>query len=82
MPKKVAVVAVAGALSAIFAAPAAAHQNHESCAGGAPVFVPALGGPAPGPAFGPFASGLARAGLAKETVTVIHALCEPHAPGE
>ena len=84
MPRKVAILAVAaGALPAVFAAQAAAHPGHSSCAGGAVEAVPSVGGPAPGADFGPFVKGLATSGLANETVVVIHAaFCEPHAPGE
>jgi hypothetical protein len=75
---------VAAGLVVVPAVPAAAHPGHESCAGGVPgVAATVPGVPGPGPAFGPFASGLAQSGQADETVTLIHEVyCEDHAPGE
>ena len=65
------------------ALPASAQPSHESCAGGAPGVSDVLGIPAPGPAFGPFASALGTTGTADDAVAVIHAVyCEPLVPGE
>jgi hypothetical protein len=74
---------VSAALVVLPAVPDAAHEGHESCAGGAVGLVPASGGPSPEPTFGLFASNLAKQGLADETVAVIHeSYCEKHAPRE
>lgn len=76
-------LAIAAGLIVVPALPASAHEGHESCKGGAVQSVPFVGGPAPGPAFGPFVKAIATSGAAAETVVAIHAaFCEPHAPGE
>ena len=86
MPRKLAVFPAAAALAVFAAAPASAHQEHESCAGGAPGVAeeePGLLPVPPGPQFGPFVRGLANQRLADDAVVAIHtAFCEPHAPGE
>jgi hypothetical protein len=76
-------LAVVAGLVLVPALPAGAHEGHESCAGGAVQSVPFVGGPAPGPAFGPFVREIAQSGQANETVLLIHEVfCEDHAPGE
>jgi hypothetical protein len=85
--KRLATAAVIGAVIAIGAiTPAAAHQGHTSCAGGAPGVVAAMPDLAPippGPGFGSdFVSPIAKAGLANETVAAIHALYCAKEPGQ
>ena len=82
-------LAVVAGLVLVPALPASAESpqppRHESCAGGVPGVAAGLPGviPGPGPAFGPFASGLATTGQVPGTVALIHAVyCEPLVPGE
>ena len=85
MPRRTFIAAAAvAAAGADAASPAAAHPEHESCAGGAPGVAASIGIiPGPGPDFGPFVRTLANAGAANETVALIHeGYCEEHAPGE
>jgi hypothetical protein len=80
MRQKLVTLVVGLALAGVFALPAASHEGHRSCAGGAPGAVEALGLPiAPGPGFGTgFVEPIATSGAAAETVAVLHAAyCEP-----
>src|SRR5687767_6256531 len=84
MKNKLLMLAGAGAVLAIAAGPAAAHEGHTSCGGGAPAVVDAFGLPVgPGPGFGTeFVSPLARAGQAKTTIETLHAAYCAEEPGE
>src|SRR5688500_7811761 len=69
---------------AIGAGPAAAHQGHTSCGGGAPAVVEAFGLPiGPGPDFGTgFVAPIARAGAAAQTIATLHEAYCADEPGE
>jgi hypothetical protein len=83
MNHKVTTLAVAGA-AFLIAGPAAAHQDHTSCGGGAPAVVEALDLPfGPGPDFGTmFVSPIAQAGQGKLTIETLHEAYCADDPGE